>query len=139
MVIPARLRDNSTIDVLPALLHAPGAGFDSHAPVSYAAPHCTICTMRTDRWAKLFENLHRGWGTDKKREPRIVAQRLAFGQWICRSWNAAHRHDKSRELMAWNLTFVSLNNYGPIPLGDDGWVHLKETSRMIVWRHHCFE
>ena len=82
--------------------------------------------------------MHKGWGADKTKEPRIVAQRLAFGRWVCRSWNGAHPKSTGRELVTWHLTYVFLDNHNPVPLGADGLVHLRESMRITVWKHHCF-
>ena len=70
-------------------------------------------------------------------EARIEAQRLRFGQWVCRSWNGEHPPEGKRQLQKWSLTFVVTDNKAIIKPTDRTVVKpVKQIA--TVWYHSCF-
>ena len=139
VLMPGTLEDGSKIDVVPALRYRAGRHFDHTEPPDWRQPTCHVCDLRTDRWAKLFENLMAGWGTDQAKKPRVEAQRLTFGKWVCRTWNANHPKETKRQLLKWQLTFIRLDNKKVLPMPEDG-SDLKKPMlhNSTVWYHNCF-
>ena len=116
----------------------PGMGtFDSTRPVNWTQPDHFLSELRSDRWAKYLENLSRGWGTNKALQGRIEAQRLRFGQWVCRSWNGAHDAASKRQLQKWSLTFVVTDNKNVLNPSERTVVKPMKTNA-TVWYHSCF-
>ena len=69
----------------------------------------------------------------------MEAQRLTFGKWVCRTWNANHPKETKRQLLKWQLTFIRLDNKKVLPMPEDG-TDLKKPMlhNSTVWYHNCF-
>jgi hypothetical protein len=107
-VIPGRLRDGSEVDV-----------FANGAPVSWAKPAVVSDTFRNQRWRKYLRNI---WERDH------AAHRLYFGQYVCRSWNAAHSNQSTLE--TFRIYYVKEET---LPGGK-----IAEPEKVLIWRHRCF-
>ena len=75
-VIPGELRDGEKVDLMPITR-------DDYAmhPVSYEKPQDIPATYKNEHWRKYLENIY---------NQDHAGQRLYFGQYICRQWNAHH-------------------------------------------------
>ncbi len=75
-VIPGELRDGEKVDLMPITRD----DYTMH-PVSYEKPQDIPATYKNEHWRKYLENIYNRDHAD---------QRLYFGQYICRQWNAHH-------------------------------------------------
>jgi hypothetical protein len=107
-VIPGRLRDGSEVDV-----------FANSAPVSWAKPAVVSDTFRNQRWRKYLRNI---WERDH------AAHRLYFGQYLCRSWNAAHSNQSTLE--TFRIYYVKEET---LPGGK-----IAAPQKVLIWTHRCF-
>jgi hypothetical protein len=75
-VIPGELRDGQKVDLMPITRD----DYSKH-PISYEKPQDIPATYKNEHWRKYLENIYNQDHAD---------QRLYFGQYICRQWNAHH-------------------------------------------------
>jgi hypothetical protein len=75
-VIPGELRDGKRVDLMPITRD----DYSMH-PVLYEKPQNVRATYKNEHWRKYLENIY---------NQDHAAQRLYFGQYICRQWNAHH-------------------------------------------------
>jgi hypothetical protein len=75
-VIPGELRDGQKVDLMPITRD----DYSMH-PISYEKPQDIPATYKNEHWRKYLENIYNQDHAD---------QRLYFGQYICRQWNAHH-------------------------------------------------
>ena len=75
-VIPGELRDGKKVDLMPITRD----DYSMH-PVSYEKPQDIRATYKNEHWRKYLENIY---------NQDHASQRLYFGQYICRQWNAHH-------------------------------------------------
>jgi hypothetical protein len=75
-VIPGELRDGEKVDLMPITRD----DYTMH-PVSYEKPQDIPATYKNEHWRKYLENIY---------NRDHAGQRLYFGQYICRQWNAHH-------------------------------------------------
>jgi hypothetical protein len=75
-VIPGELRDGQKVDLMPITRD----DYSLH-PISYEKPQDIPATYKNEHWRKYLENIYNQDHAD---------QRLYFGQYICRQWNAHH-------------------------------------------------
>jgi hypothetical protein len=113
-VIPGNLRGGKQVDVMPITRD----DFGLHA-VSWEKPPSVAGTYKNEHWRKYLERI---WDRD------YSDQRLYFGQYICREWNA--RHTGSEQLMDFQVTYMleqTLPDYRrPTP------------EKVVLWEHRCF-
>jgi hypothetical protein len=76
-VIPGELRDGRKVDLMPIIRD----DYGMH-PISYEKPQDIPATYKNEHWRKYLENIYNQDHAD---------QRLYFGQYICRQWNAGRR------------------------------------------------
>jgi hypothetical protein len=75
-VIPGELRDGQKVDLMPITRD----DYSMH-PITYEKPQDIPATYKNEHWRKYLENIYNQDHAD---------QRLYFGQYICRQWNAHH-------------------------------------------------
>src|SRR5918993_525146 len=75
-VIPGELRDGQEVD----LMHITRDDYGMHR-VSYEKPQDVAATYKNEHWRKYLENIY---------NQDFASQRLYFGRYICRQWNARH-------------------------------------------------
>jgi len=113
-VIPGNLRGGQQVDVMPITR----GDFDLHA-VSWEKPPSVAATYKNEHWRKYLERI---WDKD------YSEQRLYFGQYICREWNA--RHTGSEQLMDFQITYMleqTLPDY-----------QRSMPEKVMLWEHSCF-
>jgi hypothetical protein len=113
-VIPGNLRGGQQVDVMPITR----GDFDLHA-VSWEKPPSVAGTYKNEHWRKYLERI---WDKD------YSEQRLYFGQYICRQWNA--HHTGSEQLMDFQITYMleqTLPDY-----------QLSTPEKVVLWEHRCF-
>lgn len=108
-VIPGRLLDGSAVDVLKGRAGAP----DFAKPESFDPEQ-----FSNYRWRKYLGRLWLAVNSE---------QRLHYGRWLCRTWNAAAEGD--RRLAGFNLYFIRERTAGP---GEAA-----QLSSHRLWRHSC--
>jgi hypothetical protein len=111
LVVPAKLADGSELD----LLHA-----DRGAP-DYAKPWHYSQTHRNVRWHSYLGHL---W------EPGNATQRMYYGKYLCREWNADKLDNPSKRLMTFKL--IHMLERTPPP-GEQA-----QVEQEVLWRHECF-
>jgi predicted DCC family thiol-disulfide oxidoreductase YuxK/uncharacterized membrane protein YphA (DoxX/SURF4 family) len=109
-VIPARKINGEEFD----LLHPERPG------VSYDKPRWISREWRNIRWHKYMERI---WSAE------FSQNRLYFGQYLCRSWNAAH--DGSKQLDTFKIIYMLERS---VP-----WGQTPTVEQMVIWRHECFD
>jgi hypothetical protein len=113
-VIPGNLRGGQRVDVMPITRD----DFGLHA-VSWEKPPSVAGTYKNEHWRKYLERI---WDRD------YSDQRLYFGQYICREWNA--RHTGSEQLMDFQVTYMleqTLPDY-----------RRSTPEKVVLWEHRCF-
>jgi Vitamin K-dependent gamma-carboxylase len=75
-VIPGKLRDGQKVNLMPITRD----DYSMH-PISYEKPQDIPATYKNEHWRKYLENIY---------NRDHAGQRLYFGQYICRQWNAHH-------------------------------------------------
>jgi hypothetical protein len=113
-VIPGNLRGGQQVDVMPITRD----DFDLHA-VSWEKPPSVAGTYKNEHWRKYLERI---W------DKNYSDQRLYFGQYICREWNA--RHTGSDQLMNFQITYMleeTLPEY-----------QRSTPEKVVLWEHSCF-
>ncbi|MBA2713337.1 MAG: hypothetical protein H0U55_07265 [Rubrobacteraceae bacterium] len=113
-VIPGTLRDGQQTD----LMSVTRDDYGVHE-VSWEKPQDVNATLKNEHWRKYMENLYGEENAD---------QRVYFGQYICRQWNA--RHTGAEQLMTFKITYMlemTLPNY-----------QRSTPQEVILWNHSCF-
>jgi hypothetical protein len=113
-VIPGNLRDGQQTD----LMSVTRDDYGVH-PVSWEKPQDVTATFKNEHWRKYLENLYSKDHAD---------QRLYFGQYICRQWNA--RHTGAEQLENFKITYMlemTQPNY-----------KYSAPQKMVLWEHSCF-
>jgi hypothetical protein len=113
-VIPGNLRGGQQTD----LMSVTRDDYSLHE-VSWEKPQDVRSTYKNERWRKYLENL---------RQVEHTNQRLHFGRYICREWNA--RHTGAEQLRTFQITYMlelTLPDYQPSPL-----------QKEVLWEHTCF-
>lgn len=113
LVVPGRLADGTEIDVLHPERGAPS--FDK--PALYSQDHDNI------RWLTYRGRL---W------EPRFSNQRLYYGKYLCRQWNADKLDGDARAKRLMTFKLIYMLELTPPP-GEPASV-----EQRILWRHECF-
>ena len=116
-VIPAALQDGQTVDIFKDGPTVHGATL---YPVSYQKPADVANTYPDQRWQKYLMNLA---------ESDNSQYRLAYGQYLCRTWNAKHAGGETLEtfkilFMIENTPTEGQPNPAPVVT--------------TLWDHHCF-
>ncbi len=109
IVIPGILRDGSVVDV-----------FRTGAGVAWEKPSSVFATYKDHLWGKYYENIS---------ARRNSGYRLPYGQYLCRTWNKGHPHEK--QLMAFDIVLMlehTLPDYQP-----------SKPRKVILWSHYCFD
>ena len=113
-VIPGNLRGGQQVDLMPITRD----DFDLRA-VSWEKPPSVAGTYKNEHWRKYLERI---WDRD------YSDQRLYFGQYICREWNA--RHTGSEQLVDFQITYMleeTLPDY-----------QRSTPEKVVLWEHRCF-
>lgn len=113
-VVPGTLRGGQQTD----LMSVTRDDYGLHE-VSWEKPQDVTSTYKNEHWRKYLENI---W------LQQHAGQRLHFGRYICREWNA--RHGGSEQLRTFRITYMleqTLPNYQrPSP------------QKVVLWEHDCF-
>jgi hypothetical protein len=91
-VIPGTLRDGRKVDVMAVTRD----DYRLHE-VSWEKPRYVPDTFKNEHWRKYLENI---WSEQH------ADQRLHFGRYICREWNARHAGAKHKQLMTFQITYM---------------------------------
>lgn len=112
-VIPGTLRNGRQTDLM-SITHG---DFDLHE-VSWEKPQDVNDIYKNERWRKYMENL---W------EKQHADQRLYFGKYICREWNA--RHTGAEQLIDFQIIYML----------EETLPNLQESKpqRAVTWNHTC--
>jgi len=113
-VIPGTLQGGQQVDLLPITRD----DFRSRQEVSWEKPQYLSGTYKNEHWRKYLANI---W----KRE--YNDQRVHFGRYICREWNA--RHTGPDRLETFQITYMleeTLPDYQP-----------STPEKVILWEHSC--
>jgi len=113
-VIPGRLQDGRQVDLLPV-----AKGDFSMHELSWAKPPYVRELYRNERWRKYLENISNNQWTD---------QRLYFGQYICREWNA--RHTGAEQLRTFEIAYMWQETFPNYRQG--------APQKVVLWQHSCF-
>jgi hypothetical protein len=112
-VIPGELRDGQKVDLMPITRD----DYSMH-PISYEKPQDIPATYKNEHWRKYLENIYNQDHAD---------QRLYFGQYICRQWNAhhtgAHTLETFRIIYMLELTLPDYRQSKP--------------EKVDLWNHEC--
>ena len=116
-VIPAMLQNGMQVNLFK---DGPALKGTALFPVSYAKPSDVADTYPDQRWQKYMMNLA---------ESDNSKYRLAYGQYLCRTWNASHSGGETLEtfkiyFMIENTPPEGLPN--PVPV------------QTLLWSHQCF-
>jgi hypothetical protein len=112
-VIPGELRDGRNVDLMPVTRD----DYGMHR-ISYDKPQDVPATYKNEHWRKYLENIYNQDHAD---------QRLYFGQYICRQWNA--HHAGSDTLETFHIVYMlemTLPDYRQSPL-----------RKVNLWNHTC--
>jgi hypothetical protein len=112
-VIPGELQDGQKVDLMPITRD----DYGMH-PVSYEKPQDIPATYKNEHWRKYLENIYNQDHAD---------QRLYFGQYICRQWNA--RHTGADTLETFRIIYmreVTLPDYKQ-----------SKPEKVDLWNHTC--
>ena len=113
-VIPGNLRGGQQVDLMPVTRD----DYNLYE-VSWEKPQDIPDTYKNEHWRKYLENIY---------QAQHAEQRLYFGQYICREWNA--RHSGSEQLMTFQITYMlekTLPDY-----------RQSTPQKVILWEHSCF-
>src|SRR5918994_1441086 len=112
-VIPGELRDGQEVDLMPITRD----DYGMHR-VSYDKPQDVRVTYKNEHWRKYLENIY---------NQDFASQRLYFGQYICRQWNAHHTGEDTlqtfRILYMLELTLPDYRQSKP--------------EKVDLWNHTC--
>jgi hypothetical protein len=112
-VIPGELRDGDTVN----LMSITRDDYSMHS-VSYEKPQDILATYKNEHWRKYLENIY---------NQDHAGQRLYFGQYICRQWNA--RHTGADTLETFRIIYMremTLPDY-----------QQSEPEKLNLWNHTC--
>jgi hypothetical protein len=112
-VIPGELRDGQKVDLMPITRD----DYSMH-PISYEKPQDIPATYKNEHWRKYLENIYNQDHAD---------QRLYFGQYICRQWNA--RHTGADTLETFRIIYMlelTLPDY-----------RQSKPEKVDLWNHKC--
>jgi predicted DCC family thiol-disulfide oxidoreductase YuxK len=114
LVIPGRLADGTEVDVLDPRHDGPPS-FDK--PALYSQDHGGIrwLTYRGRMWEGQYAN-----------------QRLYYGKYLCRSWNADTLDDGARERRLMSFRMIYMLETTPPP------GTAPSVEQRVLWRHECF-
>jgi hypothetical protein len=112
-VIPGELRDGDTVN----LMSITRDDYSMHR-VSYDKPQDVLATYKNEHWRKYLENIY---------NQDHAGQRLYFGQYICREWNA--RHAGAETLETFRIIYMR-----EITLPD---YQQSKPERVGLWDHTC--
>ena len=113
-VIPGNLQDGQEVDLLPV-----ASGDFSLHELSWQKPPRARDLYKNEHWRKYMENL----GNDQ-----FTSQRLYFGRYVCREWNA--RHTGAEQLRSFQI----MQMWQPT-LPDN---RQPASQKTVLWEHHCF-
>ncbi|HET7273488.1 MAG TPA: HTTM domain-containing protein [Rubrobacter sp.] len=113
-VIPGNLRDGQQTD----LMSVTRDDYGLHQ-VSWAKPKDVPATFKNEHWRKYLENIYSKDHAD---------QRLYFGQYICRQWNA--RHTGAEQLETFKITYM-------LEMTQPDYKY-SAPQKMVLWEHSCF-
>ena len=143
LTFPAILKNGRRIDVLKASygkiyepyseIDHPCSVEDSVCLVTYDMDYRFEPLGMNDRWLKYFENLIEGWGhldghAKKHKRESQEQLRLAFGQYICRTWNAYHKN-RATELKKFNMTLYLRPIHKVL--------EVQPYKKITFWYHNC--
>ena len=114
-VIPGTLRGGQQVDLMPVTRD----DFGPHE-VSWEKPRYVPNTFKNEHWRKYLEHL---------RQEDYVNQRLHFGRYLCREWNARHADDQQVE--TFQIAYMleeTLPDYQAATTPE----------RVALWEHSCF-
>ncbi|MFA5940536.1 MAG: HTTM domain-containing protein [Sinimarinibacterium sp.] len=113
LVVPGRLADGTEIDVLHPQRGAPS--FDKPALYSRDHPNIRWLTYRGRLWERPYAD-----------------QRLYYGKYLCRTWNADKIEGEARKRRLMTLKMIYALETTPPP-GTQATV-----EQQVLWRHECF-
>jgi hypothetical protein len=114
-VIPGTLRSEQQVDLMPLTRD----DFNLHE-VSWEKPRYVPSTFKNEHWREYLENIS---------QVDYANQRLHFGRYLCREWNARYAGDQ--QLEAFQITYMleeTLPDYRTATL-----------ENVVLWEHNCFE
>ncbi len=114
-VIPGTLRGGQQVD----LMAVTRDDFRVNEGVSWEKPRYVAETYKNEHWRKYLERI---------RLEEHVDQRVHFGRYICREWNARHTEDETLE------TFQIVYMLEMTPPDYE----LATPEQELVWEHTCF-
>ena len=112
-VIPGELSDGQKVDLMPITRD----DYGMHR-VSYEKPQDVPATYKNEHWRKYLENIY---------NQDHAGQRLYFGQYICRQWNA--RHTGADTLETFRIIYMlemTMPDY-----------QQSEPKKVDLWNHTC--
>ena len=113
-VIPGNLSDGQQVDLM-----AITRDDFSLREVSWEKPQNVRSTFKNEHWRRYMENILKG---------DYANQRLNFGRYICREWNA--HHAGAQQLETFQITYMqemTLPDYQP-----------STPEKRVLWEHSCF-
>lgn len=114
-VVPGTLRDGQQVDLMPA---AVSNDFRLDERVSWEKPQSVADTYENKYWRKYLGAI---------REDERDDERLHFGRYICRGWNA--RHAGAEQLTTFQITYVKETT---LP------AYQRATpQKEVLWEHRC--
>jgi hypothetical protein len=113
-VIPGNLRGGQQVD----LMSVTRDDYNLYK-VSWEKPQDVTDTYKNEHWRKYLENI---W------QEKHADQRLYFGQYMCREWNA--RHSGSEQLRTFQITYMLEET-----LPDN---RQANPQKVVLWEHSCF-
>lgn len=113
-VIPGNLQDGRQVDLLPV-----ARGDFSIHKLSWEKPEYGRAIYKNEHWRKYLENLN---------NDQFTNQRLYFGQYICREWNA--RHTGPEQLRTFEITYMWQSTSLDYKQGTP--------EKVVLWEHSCF-
>jgi hypothetical protein len=112
-VIPGELRHGQKVDLMPITRD----DYSMH-PITYEKPQDIPATYKNEHWRKYLENIYNQDHAD---------QRLYFGQYICRQWNAHHTGAETLEtFQIIYMLEVTLPDY-----------RQSKPEKVDLWNHEC--
>jgi hypothetical protein len=112
-VIPGELRDGQKVDLMPITRDDYGV-----YPVSYEKPQDVPATYKNEHWRKYLENIY---------NQDFADERLYFGQYICREWNA--RHTGAQTLETFRIVYM-------LELTQPDYQQ-SDPEKVDLWNHEC--
>jgi len=112
-VIPGELRNGQKVDLMPITRDDYGV-----YPVSYEKPQDIPATYKNEHWRKYLENIY---------NQNFADERLYFGQYICREWNA--RHTGAESLETFRIVYMLELTHPDYQQSDP--------EKMDLWNHEC--